>query len=138
MRGTTTRPAPSGLEVNVVATMRARAGTVVETTAAIAPSPHSTAEARTASETTRSTNGGNASGRINVSTCSCAKKLVHAELTSRHGASMPSARATLHASAGVVVSMTDEPVITIPTAAASMPARASAISAARRPASAWV
>ena len=70
--------------------------------------------------------------------CSCAKKLVHAELTSNAGASMPSARAMLQASAGVAVSITDEPAITMPTSAGPIPARASAIAAARRPASACV
>ena len=54
------------------------------------------------------------------------------------GASMPIARAMLQASAGVAVSITDEPAMTMPTSAARIPARSSAISAARRPASACV
>jgi hypothetical protein len=77
----------------------------------------------TASDTTSRTNGGKASGRMSETRWSCAKKLVHAEFTSNAGASMPSRRAMLHASAGVALSVTDEPAITMPTSRGSSPGR---------------
>jgi len=61
---------------------------------------------------------------------------VQAELTSRDGTSRPSAAAIVHASAGVTMSGAQLPEITMPMSFRSIPARAIAISAARRPVSA--
>ena len=63
-------------------------------------------------------------------------KLVQAELTSKQGTSRPSAAAMVQASAGVAMSGAELPEMTMPMSLLSIPARAMAISAARRPVSA--
>jgi hypothetical protein len=90
----------------------------------------------TPSGATTSTKPGTFAGSIMESRFRATWKLVQAELTSKAGTSRPSAAAIAQASAGVTTSGTQLPAITMPMSRRSMPARAMAISAARRPVSA--
>ena len=90
----------------------------------------------TPSGTTDSTKRGTFSGSIIERRCMATWKLVQAELTSKHGTSRPRAAAIVQASAGVTMSGAELPEITMPMSRRSIPARAIAISAARRPVSA--
>ena len=90
----------------------------------------------TPSGTTDRTKRGTFSGSIIARSFIATWKLVHAELTSKDGTSRPRAAATVQASAGVTMSGAELPEITMPMSRRSMPARAIAISAARRPVSA--
>ena len=90
----------------------------------------------TPSGTTESTYVGTFAGSIIDRTFIATWKLVHAEFTSKQGTSRPSFAAIVQASAGVTMSGAELPEITMPTSCAEIPARAIAISAARRPVSA--